>query len=112
MLFFISVLLINYSRNLNVKYPNILSLKCSVHVLNSLVKDLMKIPSVNQVIKNALKLVNFITSSHIWTNHMRKHQKEYNISHFLQTFSESRFFSIKKVLSGVVLYDGAFLAAA
>jgi len=74
-----------------------------------IVKDICGFPDVVTICKKNQKLVNFFNSSHIWHRELQNWQKEQGVSHFLETFCETRWYSLAKVCMGVSVYEQGFL---
>ncbi|CAG8794479.1 13998_t:CDS:2, partial [Cetraspora pellucida] len=51
---------------LHEEYPNIISIRCCIHVFNLIVKDIVSFSDTVTVCKKTQKLVNFFNASHIW----------------------------------------------
>ncbi|CAG8737922.1 14122_t:CDS:2, partial [Cetraspora pellucida] len=95
-------------RLLNEEYPNIIPIRCCLHVFNLIVKDISSFPSVIAICKKNQKLVNFFNSSHIWHRELQNWKEKKGITHFLSTFCETRWFSLAKVCMGVSTYEEGF----
>ncbi|CAG8789367.1 3841_t:CDS:1, partial [Cetraspora pellucida] len=90
------------------EYPNLISIRCCLHVFNLIVKDIVSFPSAASVCKKNQKLVNFFNSAHIWCRELQNWQKNQKIKHILATFCETRWYSLAKVCMGVSAYEQGF----
>ena len=97
--------------NIQAEYNNIIPLKCVLHVLNLMCKDIGSLEISKEVIKDNSAIVNYFKSSHMLLSWIQKYQKENNISHTIQSFTEIRWFSLSKLCQSVQTYKEAFQEA-
>eukprot|EP00733_Pompholyxophrys_punicea_P000772 Pompholyxophrys_punicea_v1_NODE_277_length_2406_cov_4.192684.p1 type:complete len:389 gc:universal NODE_277_length_2406_cov_4.192684:249-1415(+) len=90
------------------KYPWIISLRCCLHSWNLMAKDFCKVTAVQETIKKTLKLVNFFSSSTFWKETLQKWRAVEGVKHSLQTFFETRWFSIFNVCKGAAEHELGF----
>ena len=92
-------------------FKNIIPLKCSLHVLNLISKDIAHLENSHEIIKDNCKIINFFKSSHTMFSWIKTYQKENNIKHILQSFTESRWYSLAKLCLSIDTYKEAFQTA-
>ena len=71
-------------------YKNIIPLKCILHVLNLVSKDIAHHETGREIIKDNSKMINFFKSSHMLLSWINNYQKLNNIEHTLQSYTETR----------------------
>lgn len=100
--------MVQVRNDLHLKHPNILSILCCQHAFSMLAKDIVGFSEVISVSKHNQKLVNYFTSSHFWRKTLIKWQEEKKLPHFLNTFCETRWYSLSRVCLGVAAYKEGF----
>lgn len=93
-------------------HKNVVPIRCCLHAFNTIAHRIIKFPAVVNIVKNNTKLINFFTSSHIWTHTLHEWMKQENISHFLTTFCQTRWYSLAMVCLGVATFKRGFLRCA
>ncbi len=78
----------------------IIPIKCFLHWLNLIVKDIMGCFKLLVLEKNC-RIISFIHRSTLWSNAVKIKSKEYSIKHGLSSFCETRWYSIAKVCLGI-----------
>ena len=94
------------------EYKNIISLKCALHVLNLICKDITQLDTSKEIIQDNSTIINYFKSSHIMLSLIKKYQKDRNISNTLQSYTPTRWFSLSKLCQSVQTYKDAFQQAA
>lgn len=80
----------------------IIPIKCFLHWLNLIIKDILAHFTADM--KKNTKLIKFIHCSHQWNHAVRLKQKQYNIRGSLSSFCKVRFYSAFKVCLGILQY--------
>ena len=93
-------------------YNNIIPIKCALHILNLISKDIAHQDSSREIIKDNSKIINFFKSSHLMLSWIKNYQKEKDIKNTIQSFTESRWYSLSKLCLSVHTYKAAFQKAA
>jgi hypothetical protein len=73
----------------------IIPIKCFLHWLNLIVKDIMGCFKLLVLEKNC-RIISFIHRSTLWSNAVKIKSKEYSIKHGLSSFCETRWYSVKR----------------
>ena len=89
----------------------LISIPCSLHVLNNLIKDICKDEKVAPVVSANSKLTSFFTSSHFWLESARSWMKENNIKKGLTTLARTRWYSMSQVCLCVNSFKSFFFSA-
>lgn len=100
--------MIRLRSNLVNLHPNMVPLRCCLHQLNLITKDVSAQCTMKQVFKKNCKLINFFTSSHYWTTQLKTWGRENNVLKFLSSFCETRWYSAVLVCVGVASYHKGF----
>lgn len=91
------------------RYPNIKAIRCCLHHINLIAKDISRLPYARDIIKQNVRLASFFTVSHFWSAQLKSWMKdEGNVHHFLQTFCETRWYSLIFVCLGILNFEKGF----
>lgn len=100
--------MIKFQSILTSEHPQILKIQCILHALNSIMKDLISYPTIGDLINNNLVLVNYLTASDFWAEHLETWQKDHDITPGTRIFCGSRWTSIGAICLGVQVNEGGF----
>lgn len=94
-------------RDVSNEHPNILSIKCGLHILNLAIQGAIKNQGMMDVFKRNQSVVNFFTSSHYWLNRLREWMQKNGVAKGLHTYTATRWYSaVQVVLSVAGLEEG------
>ncbi|KAH9816636.1 hypothetical protein DFH28DRAFT_927379 [Melampsora americana] len=101
--------MVKFWRLVQGEHNHVFGLACVLHAFNLIAKDFLNHPTMKDVTSCNKKLVNFFTSSAFWAKHLASWRKKEQVSHGLQTASESCWFSFTKVCLSVDQHEIGFL---
>ena len=90
---------------------NIIPLKCVLHVLNLISKDIAHHQISRDTINSNSKIVNFFKSSHLMLSWIKEYQKSRKIKNGMSLFTETRWYSLSKLCISIQTYKEAFKEA-
>jgi len=88
-------------RVISNEYPNILGIKCALHILNLAIQRALKHDAMLDVFKKNQTIVNFFRSSHYWLGRLRDWMGENGIRKGLKTYTATRWYSAIQVAMSV-----------
>ena len=90
---------------------NIISLKCILHIINLISKDIARHQISRDAIKHNSKIVNFFKSLHLILSWIKEYQRSRKIKNGLKLFTETRWYSLSKLCLSIQSYKEAFKEA-
>lgn len=100
--------MLKFRRLLCSRYPHIENVRCIAHSINLIASDYLKNQYVKETFQKCCKLVNYFRASHFWYEKLLKWGKSNNTIHKLETYTETRWYSISKVFQSVYSYEAGF----
>ena len=100
--------MVKMRRLLTADYPNMLDLRCFAHAVNLLASGYLRHPIAKDTLKKSCRLVSYFRSSHFWCDKLRSWAKSNKISRYLESFCETRWYSVSKVFLSVNVYEPGF----
>ena len=88
-------------RNISSEHPNILNIKCGLHILNLAIQRALKHQDMLETFKKNQSIVNFFTSSHYWLGRLRDWMRDNGVKKGLRTYTATRWYSAVQVALSV-----------
>src|SRR6266850_1397973 len=88
-------------RDVSNEYPNILGIKCGLHIINLSIQRALKHDVLMDIFKKNQTIVNFFKSSHYWLSRLRDWMEENGVRKGLQTYTATRWYSAVQVAMSV-----------
>ncbi|CAG8780436.1 13536_t:CDS:2, partial [Gigaspora rosea] len=101
--------MVKLRKNVSEKYLHIIGIRCCLHVFNLIAKGISSYHKHKNTVKKNLILVNFFTSLHFWNTKLKQWALENNIKNGLQTFCETRWYSLSKVCLSVQNFEAEII---
>ena len=96
----------------NERHKHIIVLPCALYALNLLAKDLCKFEDALPIVKSNYRIVNFLTSSHVWFHNSKEWVQKIGTNgkckHSLDSLCETLWYSMTQVCLGVYAYECFF----
>ena len=86
----------------------ILIVPCFAHVLNLLLKSILCHSRCRSVLKDANEVVSHFRNNSYWSWKMEQLERQYKVSHSLQTYSETRWYSAVNMLRTLADHEPIF----
>ena len=88
-------------RDISSEHPNILGIKCSLHILNLAIQRALKHKDLLETFKKNQTIVNFFTASHYWLSRLRDWMRDNGVKKGLRTYTATRWYSAVQVAMSV-----------
>ncbi|KAN0069280.1 hypothetical protein V8E54_012295 [Elaphomyces granulatus] len=88
-------------RDISSEHPNILGIKCSLHILNLAVQRALKHQDLLETFKRNQTIVNFFTASHYWLGRLRDWMRDNGVKKGLHIYTPTRWYSAVQVAMSV-----------
>ena len=88
-------------RDISSEHPNILNIKCGLHILNRAIQRAVKHQDLLETFKRNQTIVNFFTSSHYWLGRLRDWMRDNGVKKGLRTYTATRWYSAVQVALSV-----------
>ncbi|KAI9103385.1 hypothetical protein DFS34DRAFT_691891 [Phlyctochytrium arcticum] len=77
-------------------------------VFNLIVKDILKHPEMDKVVKTKQDHCQLLSASHFWHEHLRIYAAQHGIKHNISTYVDTRWYSMAKVCLSVQAHAAGF----
>lgn len=99
----------NKMRNeLHKDLPHIVVIRCVLHVINLISKDVYSSPTIKPLVKKLTTVASFFSSSQYWRTELSKWGQENRAGPFVSSFVEVRWYSFIKMCMSVMAFQKGF----
>ena len=95
-------------RLLTSDYPHVIEFRCFAHAVNLLVSGYLRNGIPKNALKKSCRLISYFNGSQYWSAAFNSWAKSNGINHKLETFCETRWYSVINVFRSVHEHEPAF----